>query len=54
MGISGLVIGQDVTTAIFGALNAGYFSGYLWQSTARRSRTHRCRRADAGEQREYR
>ena len=38
MGISGLVIGQDVTTAIFGALNAGYFGGYLWQSTTRRSR----------------
>ena len=30
MGISGLVIGEDVTTAILGALNAGYFGGYLW------------------------
>ena len=38
MGISGLVIGQDVATALFGALNAGYFGGYLWQTTSRRSR----------------
>ena len=38
MGISGLVIGQDVATALLGALNAGYFGGYLWHTTSNRSR----------------
>lgn len=38
MGISGLVIAQDVTTAVFGAMNAGYFGAYLLQTTGRRSR----------------
>ena len=38
MSIPGLVIGQDVTTALFGAMNAGYFGGYLWHITGSRSR----------------
>lgn len=38
MGIAGLVVGQDVTTAVLGALNAGYFGGYWWRSTGTRGR----------------
>ncbi len=38
MNISGLIIGQDITTALFAALNAGYFGGYWWRTTATRGR----------------
>ena len=38
MGIAGLVVGQDVTTAVLGALNAGYFGGYWWRSSGTRGR----------------
>ncbi len=38
MSISGLIIGQDITTALFATLNAGYFGGYWWRTTAARGR----------------
>lgn len=38
MNISGLIIGQDITTALFATVNAGYFGGYWWRTTASRGR----------------
>ncbi len=38
MNISGLIIGQDITTALFATVNAGYFGGYWWRSSATRGR----------------
>ncbi len=38
MNISGLIIGQDIATALFATINAGYFGGYWWRTSARRGR----------------
>jgi hypothetical protein len=38
LNISGLIIGQDITTALFATVNAGYFGGYWWRTSATRGR----------------
>ena len=38
MDLVGIVVGQDVTTAACGLLNAGYFGARLWQAEGRARR----------------
>lgn len=38
MDMSGLVVAQDLSTAVCGILNAGYFARYWWRANGQRAR----------------